>query len=314
MSKTLAVNTLTSLINASVNRDQTGEAKKCVIGNVIRGRISSQCLKYHWRESELFSKLDNSAGSQHYRTRHGFKMIAEDLKAENLPNAELIPEYTALALRTIAPPEKDKNPKETASAEIGEIETETEESLAITENETELEATAVKSKKASTKKGSPKKGSPKKEDSPKKEVHVLSSTNLISISKAEIDVIKATIRTALQTKDVSVIEQLKLKGLSYELPPSIALAGKFNTAKALSTVDGSWNVAHSFSIHQNVSDADYYIATDDLAKNESIEKPSGAAYLASSNFNTSISINIAKTEDSVKIWQLLVKPHPKKHL
>ncbi len=277
MSKTLAVSSLTPYINASVNRDQTGEAKKCVIGNVVRGRISSQCLKFHWRNSEAFANLDKSAGSKHYRTREAFNiLVADELKKANLPNAELIPEYTAIAISVI-------NSGAKATSDDASV---SDETVATTEETTSSaeETTVVETAKSA--KSSSKKSSSKKSSSKTAEID-LSSKQLISISTKEIDVIKATISKALETKDVSVIKKLDLKSLSYELPPSIALAGKFNTAKALSVVDGSLSVAHSFSIHANVSDSDYYIATDDLAKYEGREE-SGAAYLDSSNITSNV--------------------------
>ena len=261
MSKILAVSTLTPYINASVNRDQTGEAKKCVIGNVVRGRISSQCLKYHWRNSEAFVQLDNSAGSKHYRTRQAFNvLVAEELKKENLPNAHKIPEYTALAIDVI-----------TSGSKAAEETPNTNDETTATAEEVSV-ATTKKNAKAT------------KKSTAKKDVAIdLSSTQLISISMAEIEAIKDAIRTALETGNVSAIQKLDLKALSYELPSSIALAGKFNTSKALSTVDGSLNVAHSFSIHRHVSDSDSYTATDDLAT-----KDSGAAYLDSTNITSNI--------------------------
>ena len=261
MSKILAVSTLTPYINASVNRDQTGEAKKCVIGNVVRGRISSQCLKYHWRNSEAFVQLDNSAGSKHYRTRQAFNvLVAEELQKENLPNAHKIPEYTALAIDVI-----------TSGGKATEETPNTNDETTATAEEVSV-ATTKKNAKAA------------KKSTAKKDAAIdLSSTQLISISMAEIEAIKDAIRTALETGNVSAIQKLDLKALSYELPSSIALAGKFNTSKALSTVDGSLNVAHSFSIHQHVSDSDPYTATDDLAT-----KDSGAAYLDSTNITSNL--------------------------
>lgn len=38
------------------NRDREGEPKRIMVGNVDRGRISSQCLKRTWRTSEIFAR------------------------------------------------------------------------------------------------------------------------------------------------------------------------------------------------------------------------------------------------------------------
>ena len=237
MAKILAISTLTPYINACVNRDQTGEAKTCSINNEIRTRISSQCSKNAVRSSEEFEDVVNAYGSKHYRTREFFNLIEEELKAENLANANSIPKYTNQAIE-------------------------------------KLVGSKVKSK------------GKKAEESDADETEVTNDplNQLSFISRAEIEAIKDAIRIAVETKNDSEIKNLDLKKLDYKLSFDIALTGKFNTVKFLpSSVDGSWGVAHSFSIHRSVSYSDYYTATDDLAK-----KDSGAAYLDSSNLGSNI--------------------------
>ena len=41
----------------NLNRDDSGAPKSCFFGGVMRGRISSQCLKRSWRRSEVFKSL-----------------------------------------------------------------------------------------------------------------------------------------------------------------------------------------------------------------------------------------------------------------
>ena len=48
----LQIHTLTSYTAALLNRDDAGLAKRLPYGGVMRTRISSQCLKRHWRISE----------------------------------------------------------------------------------------------------------------------------------------------------------------------------------------------------------------------------------------------------------------------
>ena len=49
----------------NLNRDDSGAPKNCFFGGVMRGRISSQCLKRGWRRSDEF----NALGSSGIRTR-----------------------------------------------------------------------------------------------------------------------------------------------------------------------------------------------------------------------------------------------------
>src|ERR1017187_791470 len=45
----LQIHTLHSYPGVLLNRDDTGQAKRLAYGGVLRTRISSQCLKWHWR-------------------------------------------------------------------------------------------------------------------------------------------------------------------------------------------------------------------------------------------------------------------------
>ena len=48
----LQVHTLTCYPGALLNRDDAGFAKRLPFGGATRTRISSQCLKYHWRNHD----------------------------------------------------------------------------------------------------------------------------------------------------------------------------------------------------------------------------------------------------------------------
>jgi len=48
----LQIHTLHSYTAALLNRDDSGQAKRLVYGGTSRTRISSQCLKRHWRTAE----------------------------------------------------------------------------------------------------------------------------------------------------------------------------------------------------------------------------------------------------------------------
>ncbi|PZP54705.1 MAG: type I-E CRISPR-associated protein Cas7/Cse4/CasC, partial [Azospira oryzae] len=46
----LQIHTLTAYPASLLNRDDAGLAKRIPFGNAVRLRVSSQCLKRHWRE------------------------------------------------------------------------------------------------------------------------------------------------------------------------------------------------------------------------------------------------------------------------
>lgn len=57
----MQIHTLTSFAAALLNRDDAGLAKRIPFGNAERMRVSSQCLKKHWRD-ELHRRLDLPKG------------------------------------------------------------------------------------------------------------------------------------------------------------------------------------------------------------------------------------------------------------
>ena len=79
----LQIHTLHSYTAALLNRDDSGLAKRLPYGGVLRTRISSQCLKRHWRkaENDPHSLLAIDGSKQAYRSRELVtRMIIEPLK------------------------------------------------------------------------------------------------------------------------------------------------------------------------------------------------------------------------------------------
>ena len=66
----LQVHTLTPYTAALLNRDDSGLAKRLPYGGALRTRVSSQCLKRHWRIAEDPHALQNIDGTEAaYRSR-----------------------------------------------------------------------------------------------------------------------------------------------------------------------------------------------------------------------------------------------------
>ena len=66
----LQVHTLTSYTAALLNRDDSGLAKRLPYGGALRTRISSQCLKRHWRIADDPHALDRiDGGTAAFRSR-----------------------------------------------------------------------------------------------------------------------------------------------------------------------------------------------------------------------------------------------------
>lgn len=109
------VHTLTAYPASLLNRDDAGLAKRIPFGGAERVRISSQCLKKHWRESQRVAELGELAVRS---TR-----IYEDLVARMLVNDHgASPEEASAVARFLmtetvdTKPAKTKDGKETAQS------------------------------------------------------------------------------------------------------------------------------------------------------------------------------------------------------
>ncbi len=81
----LQIHTLTAYPASLLNRDDAGLAKRIPFGNAIRLRVSSQCLKRHWRE-DLTQRLPDLPDGQ--RTRSFFtRTVLPKAVAAGVPEA-----------------------------------------------------------------------------------------------------------------------------------------------------------------------------------------------------------------------------------
>lgn len=70
---------------ALLNRDDAGLAKRLPLGDAVRTRISSQCLKRHWRVTEDAFALANLDVPMGIRSRGTLELIAKRLQENGLP-------------------------------------------------------------------------------------------------------------------------------------------------------------------------------------------------------------------------------------
>ena len=87
----LQIHTLHNYPAALLNRDDAGLAKRLPYGDAIRTRISSQCLKRHWRVAEDAFALKNRDVPMAVRSRETPRLIKERLMAAGVtePLAQL---------------------------------------------------------------------------------------------------------------------------------------------------------------------------------------------------------------------------------
>ena len=83
----IQVHTLHNYPGALLNRDDAGLAKRLPYGDAIRTRISSQCLKRHWRMAEDHYSLTNLGVPMAVRSRETLDLIRKKLIEIGLPDA-----------------------------------------------------------------------------------------------------------------------------------------------------------------------------------------------------------------------------------
>jgi CRISPR system Cascade subunit CasC len=237
----LQIHTLTSYPAALLNRDDVGFAKRLPFGGSTRLRISSQCLKRHWRTFEG----EGAIGT-----------------------IELGGELVPMAVRSRRSFEEHVYaPLVASGVEASIAEAITDRLMAAVLGE------SAKAKKAKAeKKGKKDEGPTEREPIQTGQVTVLGKPELDYLcglgkeiaaqSKSESDVEKAT--KALLTKER--LENLKVLRRGAGL--DAALFGRMVTSDYLARTDAAIHVAHAFTVHAEETESDYFSAIDDLDKRD----------------------------------------------
>ncbi len=93
----IQIHTLHTYPAALLNRDDAGLAKRLPLGNAVRTRISSQCLKRHWRVTEDQFSLANLDAPMAIRSRSTLELINKRIQENGISAA--LAQSAAEALR-----------------------------------------------------------------------------------------------------------------------------------------------------------------------------------------------------------------------
>lgn len=227
----LQIHTLTSYGASLLNRDDVGFAKRIPFGDAERTRISSQCLKRHWRTAEgpesLSSiRLESLEPQMSIRSRRTFdQYLLQPLKEEG-HNPEAVTNLTLEILRAVFPQSKAKKKQDASESAPEHVYTD--------------QITVI--------------GRPE-------------MNYLLQCARDALDKASSEAEAAKIFKDNFKGELAKnLKNLGNELGPGLdaALFGRMTTGDVLARCDAAIHVAHSFTVHSGQFEADYFSAIDDL--------------------------------------------------
>ncbi len=240
----LQIHFLTSYPATLLNRDDVGFAKRMPFGGAVRTRISSQCLKRHWRTADGQHTLRGLEVPMSVRSRVTFEEeVAKPLVEEKL-DAEAVRAVTS-ALRDVvlATKEKADDPKK-----------------------------PEKAPKKSAKKGADAEAAaekPAEEDSGTGQVTVF--------GRAEVEFFKGIVRElvnagakgdgARKAVEAWLTKERKENLLRLKMAAGLdgALFGRMVTSDLLARGDAALHVAHALTVHEEENENDYFAAVDDIA-------------------------------------------------
>ena len=264
----IQLHALTSYPSALLNRDDAGFAKQLPFGGVTRTRVSSQCLKYHWRNFDGEHSIRDAGVDMSIRSRETFeRRVARPLINDGYP-APLVRAVTfALKQRLLA----DKKATKTSTRSVlnpGEDDDPWDD---IQSNQiVVLGAPEVRHLRqvAAEKIESVRDPFPEFWDD--------------SLDLDDLD--KDTINDATDAmRDISKRSLKKnLKGLELASGLDAALFGRMATSDVLARGDAALHVAHAFTTHAQETESDYFSAVDELRRDE----PEESGELGAGHINT----------------------------
>ncbi|MFB6350486.1 MAG: type I-E CRISPR-associated protein Cas7/Cse4/CasC, partial [Bradymonadaceae bacterium] len=249
--KFLQIHTLTSYPGTLLNRDDAGFAKRLPFGGVTRTRVSSQCLKYHWRNFDGENALYNMDVPESYRSRRTFnRMIVDPLVEQGYPRPFVRCAVRALQDRLLDGGKLNKSTAKTL-LEPGEDDDpvdmlETNQITIFGEPEIqylrELAAEKID------------------------EIHD-DYPRFWDDEDAEFGDDLGEIANHLRSFSKNDLKK-NLKGLQLAAGLDAAMFGRMATSDVLARGDAALHVAHAFTTHEQETESDYFSAVDELKQNE----------------------------------------------
>lgn len=220
----IQIHMLQNYAPANLNRDDTGAPKDAIFGGVLRGRISSQCLKRSMRRSPVFADAFAAEGLLGERTKTLPDLIGKELEALKVEPAVVkaivarVPDIGRESTKRAAETDSDDDTEE--SGEAAEVETRTKQLIFIGKNE------------------------------------------LRPLAEKLFDAYKNVGAKAWPNAKMGDIT--KALGSSLPMSVDIAMFGRMTTSAAFDDVAAAVQVAHALSTNALTQEFDYYTAVDDL--------------------------------------------------
>jgi len=235
----LQIHFLTSFPSALLNRDDAGFAKRIPFGGAVRTRVSSQCLKRHWRTYNGEGALSEMNCEMSLRSRLTFERYIAEPLVEGGVEPKLA-EAVTVALASFVLGQSAKARAEAESEENGKS------------GSVSLQTGQI------TVLGRP------------EVAFLLDQAKAICATKPELKALPDVVKKHFKGQ-----EQKNLKALAVAAGLDAALFGRMVTSDILARGDAAVHVAHAFTTHAEASESDYFSAVDDLKREDDAELGSG---------------------------------------
>lgn len=308
MNRFLQIHLLTSYPAALLNRDDAGFAKRIPFGDAVRTRISSQCLKRHWRVASGARSLTADVARlppATIRSRQIFDVeIARQLAGDgDVPEVMLRARWaTGAVLALLQVGSKNDKKIKTKRQKVAR-------DFALGE-ETTTETSDVKGD-GRQKRGRAAVAAPKVEDGDEGEETEKDATSedltnqVLVLGRPEIDFLcqiarAAFSRTEIKPEDLpqAVVEEFNKKefkdnldtlrkGVTRGAGISAALFGRMVTSDVFARCDAAIHVAHAWTVHAEQSEADYFSAMSEILESNMSEQQ-GSGHINSSELTSGL--------------------------
>ncbi|MGE4554055.1 MAG: type I-E CRISPR-associated protein Cas7/Cse4/CasC, partial [Desulfovibrionaceae bacterium] len=242
--KFIQISTLTSYPATLLNRDDSGLAKRIRFGGAVRTRVSSQCLKRHWRMVEDRWALTNVDES-----------LTRSIRSRETFNREILPLVLAGGVA-----------EDLAVFVLGGV-------------ADRLYKGKGKGNDSSQDDGEKKEKEGKKHPLARKEVVVLGRSEVEYLAEQALDIARElgeTLPSAPKARGKVLKDALdarykesaslgkNLKALTCGAGLDAAMFGRFVSGDPEARIDASVHVAHALTVHPEAAETDYFTAVDDL--------------------------------------------------
>ena len=250
--KFVQIHSLTTYPASLLNRDDAGMAKRLPYGGSSRIRVSSQCLKRHWRTAEGEHALKGLGVDMSVRSRTTFEAeIAQPLIAEGLNEQVMRVILGRLQTELLGQSAKATKAKQDNQKESKES---LDTSQIIVLGRPEIE-------------------------------YIKSITREVAGSVDTDDEKDATKKVEAHVKDKAFKENWQALKKSVSGGLDAALFGRMVTSDILARCDAAVHVAHAFTVHAEEVESDYFTAVDDLlAESEEL----GSAHLGETELTSGL--------------------------